>query len=92
MVTLRGTFHLLLHTGFSRKLINMDHLKFYIDGAWVDPVTAATIDVINPATEKAFTQVSAGSAADIDRAVAAARSAFAENTTSAATKPTHRSS
>ena len=39
----------------------MDHLKFYIDGAWVDPVTAATIDVINPATEKAITQVSAGS-------------------------------
>ena len=28
----------------------MDQLKFYIDGAWVDPVTAATIDVINPAT------------------------------------------
>ncbi|MCP4333877.1 MAG: aldehyde dehydrogenase family protein [Gammaproteobacteria bacterium] len=56
----------------------MDHLKFYIDGAWVDPVTAATIDVINPATEKAFTQVSAGSAADVDRAVAAARSAFVD--------------
>ena len=40
----------------------MDHLKFYIDGAWVDPITPATIDVINPATEKAFTQISAGSA------------------------------
>ena len=51
----------------------MDHLKFYIDGAWVDPLTPATIDVINPATEKAFTQVSAGSAEDVDRAVAAAR-------------------
>jgi aldehyde dehydrogenase (NAD+) len=54
----------------------MDHLKFYIDGAWVDPVTPATIDVINPATEKAFTQVSAGSAQDVDLAVAAARRAF----------------
>jgi aldehyde dehydrogenase (NAD+) len=56
----------------------MDHLKFYIDGAWVDPVTPATIDVINPATEKAFTQVSAGSAEDVDRAVLAARRAFVD--------------
>ena len=31
----------------------------------------ATIDVINPATEAAFTQISAGSAADVDRAVEA---------------------
>jgi aldehyde dehydrogenase (NAD+) len=54
----------------------MDHLKFYIDGKWVDPVTPATIDVINPATEKAFTQISAGSPEDVDRAVIAARRAF----------------
>jgi len=54
----------------------MDHLKFYIDGDWVDPITPATIDVINPATEKAFTQISAGSHEDVDRAVAAARKAF----------------
>lgn len=54
----------------------MDHLKFFIDGEWVDPLTPATIDVINPATEKAFTQISAGSPEDVDRAVAAARDAF----------------
>jgi aldehyde dehydrogenase (NAD+) len=53
-----------------------DPLKFYIDGAWVDPITPSTIDVINPATEKAFTQVSAGSPDDVDRAVVAARKAF----------------
>ena len=53
-----------------------DHLKFYIDGAWVDPITPATIDVINPATEKAFIKISAGSPDDIDRAVVAARKAF----------------
>ncbi len=56
----------------------MDHLKFYIDGEWVDPVSPATIDVINPATEQPFTQVSAGSPADVDRAVVAARRAFVE--------------
>ena len=54
-----------------------DYLKFYINGEWVDPVTPATIDVINPATEQVYTQISAGSAEDVDRAVAAARAAFA---------------
>lgn len=53
-----------------------DYTKFYINGEWVDPLVPATIDVINPATELAFTKVSAGSAADVDRAVAAAREAF----------------
>jgi aldehyde dehydrogenase (NAD+) len=51
-------------------------LKFYIDGAWVDPVKPATLPVINPATEEAFAHISVGSAADVDRAVAAARAAF----------------
>jgi aldehyde dehydrogenase (NAD+) len=51
-------------------------LKFYIDGQWVDPVTPNTIDVINPATEEAFATISLGSAADVDKAVKAARAAF----------------
>ncbi len=55
----------------------MSHnLKFFIDGTWVDPVTPRTTDVINPATEEAFTKISMGSAADVDIAVAAARRAF----------------
>ncbi|MEX0810402.1 MAG: aldehyde dehydrogenase family protein [Dongiaceae bacterium] len=53
-----------------------NHLKFYIDGAWVDPAKPATLDVINPATEEAYTKISVGSAADVDRAVKAARAAF----------------
>jgi aldehyde dehydrogenase (NAD+) len=52
-------------------------LKFYIDGAWVDPVGSATLDVINPATEAPFLTIATGTAADVDRAVAAARGAFA---------------
>lgn len=55
-----------------------DPLKFYIDGHWVDPVVPATIDVINPASEQAFAQISAGSAADVDKAVVAARAAFTD--------------
>ncbi|MDX2169540.1 MAG: aldehyde dehydrogenase family protein, partial [Deltaproteobacteria bacterium] len=51
-------------------------LKFYIDGKWVDPVTPKTLDVINPTTEEAIGRISLGSAADVDKAVAAARRAF----------------
>ena len=50
--------------------------KFYIDGAWVDPVAPAYLDVIDPSNEEVFEQVAVGSAADVDRAVAAARAAF----------------
>jgi len=52
------------------------HAQFYIDGAWVDPVAPKTLDVINPATERAYTKISMGTAADVDRAVAAAKKAF----------------
>jgi aldehyde dehydrogenase (NAD+) len=52
------------------------HLKFYIDGKWVDPVVPTTLDVIDPSTEEAYTQISVGSKADVDRAVAAAKAAF----------------
>lgn len=54
----------------------LDKLKFYIDGKWVAPVTPKTMDVINPATEEPFARISLGSAADVDKAVAAARRAF----------------
>jgi aldehyde dehydrogenase (NAD+) len=51
-------------------------LKFYINGQWVDPVQPKTLDVINPATEEPIGRISLGSAADVDRAVKAARAAF----------------
>jgi len=53
-----------------------DMLQFYIDGKWVDPVTPKTANVINPATEEVAGRISLGSAEDVDRAVAAASSAF----------------
>ena len=43
-----------------------EHLKFYINGEWVDPATPKTLDVINPTTEEAFATISMGSAADVD--------------------------
>jgi aldehyde dehydrogenase (NAD+) len=51
-------------------------LKFYIDGAWVDPVVPGSLPVIDPATETPFAEIAAGTDADIDRAVMAARAAF----------------
>jgi aldehyde dehydrogenase (NAD+) len=53
-----------------------NHLQFYINGAWVDPVTPHRIAVINPATEEPCAEISGGSAADVDKAVAAASTAF----------------
>src|SRR5580693_6073522 len=53
-----------------------EYLKFYIDGHWVDPVTPKSMDVINPATEAVAGHISAGSAADVDLAVKAAKKAF----------------
>lgn len=54
----------------------MNERQFYIDGAWVDPHGTRTADVVNPATNEVVATVALGSAADIDRAVTAARRAF----------------
>ncbi|MCZ6870232.1 MAG: aldehyde dehydrogenase family protein [Gammaproteobacteria bacterium] len=53
-----------------------NHLKFYIDGEWVDPIGKETLEVINPATEEPIATIALGNAEDVDRAVAAARKAF----------------
>lgn len=53
-----------------------NQLKFYIDGAWVQPLSAHTLDVIDPSTEEAFAKIAIGTVADVDRAIAAARTAF----------------
>ena len=52
------------------------YLQFYINGVWVDPVDAKTLEVINPATEEAVAKIFLGGMADVDRAVAAANAAF----------------
>jgi aldehyde dehydrogenase (NAD+) len=53
-----------------------EYLKFYIDGHWVDPAEPKTLDVINPATEAVCGKIALGSAADVDKAVTAAKKAF----------------
>jgi len=57
-------------------MVMKECLNFYIDGQWVPPVTPKTLDVLDPATEEPIGRISLGSAADVDKAVAAARRAF----------------
>lgn len=53
-----------------------DCRQFYIDGKWIAPTTARDFAVTNPATEAAVATISLGSAADVDKAVSAAKRAF----------------
>ncbi|MHB1854820.1 MAG: aldehyde dehydrogenase family protein [Acidimicrobiales bacterium] len=50
--------------------------KIYVNGAWVDSTGTGTIDVINSTTEEIMGHVPEGTPEDVDRAVAAARTAF----------------
>src|SRR5579863_7383182 len=52
--------------------------KMYINGKFVDAADKSTLPVYEPATEEVIATVPAGKAADVDRAVAAAKTAFYE--------------
>jgi aldehyde dehydrogenase (NAD+) len=53
-----------------------DCRQFYIDGKWVMPVEPYDFAVTNPATEETVATISLGGVADVNKAVAAAKSAF----------------
>lgn len=61
-----------------------ERIRHYIDGEFVDSADGATFDVISPVTNETYIQASAGSSADIDRAVAAAQRTFDAGTWSQA--------
>src|SRR5271166_7121266 len=52
------------------------HTQFFIDRRWVDPAGSARLAVIDPSTEESFTEIALGGKADVERAVAAAKTAF----------------
>ncbi|MGK0272351.1 MAG: aldehyde dehydrogenase (NAD+), partial [Cocleimonas sp.] len=54
----------------------IDNKQFYINGEWINPAVENPFEVINPATEKAVGVISMGTNADVDKAVAAAVTAF----------------
>ena len=51
--------------------------KLYINGEWVASGSSDTIDVIDSVTEDVMARIVAGNASDVDKAVAAAKQAFA---------------
>ncbi len=61
----------------------------FIDGQRVEGADGGTLTTWNPATGEALGEVAACTAADVDRAVAAARASFAAGTWSRAA-PAHR--
>ena len=50
--------------------------RAFIDGSWADAADGSTFSCINPATGASIAQVTAGDVEDVNRAVAAARTAF----------------
>ncbi|MSW27437.1 MAG: aldehyde dehydrogenase family protein [Actinobacteria bacterium] len=50
--------------------------KIYINGSWVSSSSSETHDVINSSTEEVMATIPEGTAADVDKAVAAAKAAF----------------
>ena len=50
----------------------------YVGGAWVPSTGTENIDVVNPTTEEVVGRIPQGTPGDVDKAVAAAREAFAE--------------
>jgi aldehyde dehydrogenase (NAD+) len=55
-----------------------DCRQFYIDGKWLDPIAPNDFSVTNPATEETIATISLGGAADVNKAVTAAKRAFPE--------------
>jgi len=53
-----------------------EYKQFYINGQWVDPTIPHDFDVFNPATEEVCGHISLGTEADVNKAVAAAKTAF----------------
>jgi betaine-aldehyde dehydrogenase len=54
----------------------MKPLELYINGQFVAPLSPAVLDVIDPSTSEVIARIPDANAADVDRAVRAARAAF----------------
>ena len=54
----------------------VEQYKMYINGKWVEAESGKMYDIINPATEEIIARVPLGDRQDVDKAVAAARTAF----------------
>ena len=58
------------------RFVSSGRKQLLIDGDWTDAADGGALSSINPATGQVITEFAAATAADVDRAVAAARAAF----------------
>src|SRR6516164_11189862 len=56
--------------------VKVSATKLFINNKWVDATSGKTFPTINPATGEVIAQVAEADAADVDKAVAAARASF----------------
>ena len=63
-----------------KSFLNGAPKKLLIAGQWVEALEGGTFEVINPSDESVLASVQRGGAADIERAVKAARKSFEEGT------------
>jgi len=64
------------HEGTASDVLTEETYSHYIGGEWVPSDNGETFSTVDPTTGSELAQVQAGTAADVDRAVAAAREAF----------------
>ena len=53
-----------------------DDYGLFIDGRWTPPESGLSFETVNPATETVLARVAQADAADVDRAVRAARKGY----------------
>ncbi len=56
--------------------MSVETYRHYIDGAWTDPASGQWFDTINPYTDEPWAKIAQGNNQDVDKAVAAAKSAY----------------
>lgn len=59
-----------------RSFLHQDPVRMFIGGKWVEAAEAATFETLDPGDGTVLARVAEGRAADVDRAVRAAREAF----------------
>jgi aminomuconate-semialdehyde/2-hydroxymuconate-6-semialdehyde dehydrogenase len=70
MCSLNGIFNL--------KIWQMQHIKNYINGQLIEPVSKTYLDNFNPATGKVYSYIPDSDENDVDLAYAAEKTAFIE--------------
>jgi acyl-CoA reductase-like NAD-dependent aldehyde dehydrogenase len=58
-------------------MIPMERLKLYIDGRWIESESQQSIDIVNPESQKVIARIPRSNEADVNKAAAAAKRAFA---------------